>query len=373
MRFSQVESAFHEAVARAVFPGAVVLAARGEEIVFEQAFGCRSLLPQRSPLTTQAIFDIASLTKPLATSLAVLLLVSERRIALEDQAAKYLAAFAQSGKESITVAQLLAHTSGLPAWKPFFEEALAIDRGGKPGFVGSPEAKKFIIDLVQRETPIAPPGTRTLYSDLGFITLGALVEKVAAVSLDDFCRERIFRPLGVDAIDFTGLAQPETKRFDSALMVPTEDCSWRHRIICGEVHDDNAYAMGGVAGHAGLFASARAVHEVLAGLRRCLRGDGAVLSGAWLRKFLTRDNAAPDARFTLGWDTPSPANSASGSQFSPHTVGHLGFTGTSFWWDLERDCYIILLTNRVHPTRANERIREFRPRAHDLIMKAMFA
>jgi CubicO group peptidase (beta-lactamase class C family) len=226
------------------------------------------------------------------------------------------------------------------------------------------------MSLVHRQTPGTASGCRSLYSDLGFIVLGELVECIVGTRLDDFCRRRIYRPLGIETIGFIDLAGSESNPFAKHRIVPTEESAWRGKIVCGEVHDDNAYAMGGIAGHAGLFANARAVHSLLAALRRCLRGLDDTLPALWLEKFLTRDDSVANPRFALGWDTPSAVNSASGTMFSPQSVGHLGFTGVSFWWDLARDCYIILLTNRVHPTRKNEAIREFRPRAHDLIMKA---
>ena len=155
------------------------------------------------------------------------------------------------------------------------------------------------------------------------------------------------------------------------MIAPTENCPWRKRILCGEVHDDNAYAMGGVAGHAGLFSSARDIHQLLTRLSRCLRGGDPFLPVSLVQEFLTRDDTVQESTYALGWDTPASKNSSSGSHFSPHSVGHLGFTGTSIWWDLEKDCHIILLTNRIHPSRSNDKIREFRPHIHDLIMKAL--
>jgi CubicO group peptidase (beta-lactamase class C family) len=371
MGFQEIERLFEEAVARGIFPGAVLLAARGDQVVLERAFGFRSLLPAKAPLTVDALFDLASLTKPLATSLALLALAAEGRVHLDDSVSRYLPTFGQCGKDKITVAQLLAHTSGLPAWQPFYEEALALERAGRADFIPSTEARKLIMSLVHRQTPGTVPGCRSLYSDLGFIVLGELVECIAGTRLDDFCRRRIYRPLGIETIGFIDLTGSESASFAKHRIVPTEESAWRGKIICGEVHDDNAYAMGGIAGHAGLFANARAIHRLLSALRRCMRGLDDTLPALWLERFLTRDDSVVNPRFALGWDTPSTVSSASGTMFSPRSVGHLGFTGVSFWWDLARDCYIILLTNRVHPTRKNETIREFRPRAHDLIMKAI--
>jgi len=170
------------------------------------------------------------------------------------------------------------------------------------------------------------------------------------------------------------LTQIRTRRLQlvEEMIAPTENCPWRKKILCGEVHDDNAYAMGGVAGHAGLFSSARDIHALLARLSQCLQGKDNFLPQSLLREFLSRNDLVNDANFALGWDTPSAAKSSSGTLFSNRSVGHLGFTGCSIWWDLEKNCHVVLLTNRVHPSRKNEKIKEFRPRVHDLIMKALF-
>jgi CubicO group peptidase (beta-lactamase class C family) len=156
------------------------------------------------------------------------------------------------------------------------------------------------------------------------------------------------------------------------MIAPTENCPWRRKILCGEVHDDNAYAIGGVSGHAGLFSSARDIHAFLQRMSQCLEDKDSFLPRDLVREFLTKDDAVSGSTFALGWDTPSPGKSASGSLFSPRTVGHLGFTGCSIWWDLEKSCHVVLLTNRIHPSRKNDKIKEFRPQIHDLIMKALF-
>ena len=206
--------------------------------------------------------------------------------------------------------------------------------------------------------------------------LGALIEVVSGMTLDRFCQERIFRPLGMRATSFIDLSLVRTRRIQpiTEMIAATERCPWRKRVLCGEVHDDNAYAMGGVAGHAGLFAAARDVDTLLCRLEGVLGRDGRLRSGgASCAQFWTRDATVPSSTWALGWDTPSPTASAAGTQFSPNTVGHLGFTGTSMWIDLERDRHVILLTNRVHPSRDNNAIKEFRPMIHDLINQALAA
>jgi CubicO group peptidase (beta-lactamase class C family) len=373
MIFRPVEDAFQEAVAQGVFPGAVVLVSKGGEIVFERAFGHRSLVPQQTPMELGTIFDLASLTKPLATTTAVMLLVREKKIHLEDRVTRFFQNFGVFGKTHVTFRHLLAHCSGLPAWKPYYEDIVKGERGGKINFVASRAAKSYVFEQIHRERPVGPPGKQSLYSDLGFMLLGEVVEEISGWSLDRYCQDRIFKPVGLRSTSFVDLTQLRTRRLQPVreMIAPTEDCPWRKKILCGEVHDDNAYAMGGVAGHAGLFSSARDIHLFLMRLRNCYRGEDPFLPAALVREFLTRDDTVEGSNYALGWDTPSSDNSSSGSYFSPQSVGHLGFTGTSVWWDLERDCHVVLLCNRIHPSRSSDKMKAFRPHIHDLIMKSL--
>ena len=374
MDFPSVESAFEEAVSQGVFPGAVVLVSKDEEIVYENAFGYRSLIPEKTALQLNTIFDLASLTKPLATTVAIMLLIGGKKIRLDDQVTRFIPTFGVFGKHPSTVRQLLNHSSGLPAWKPYYEGMVKMEKSGRINFIASRAAKGYVLEEIHREKPLTPPGTQALYSDLGFMVLGEIVEALTGFNLDRFCQDRIFKPLGLRSTAFVDLTKLRTRRLQPVkqTVAPTENCPWRKRILCGEVHDDNAYAMGGVAGHAGLFSSARDIHTLMVRLNHCLHGKDNFLPQSLVQEFLTKDQAIKDSTHALGWDTPSLGKSASGSYFSPRSVGHLGFTGTSIWWDLEKSCHIILLTNRVHPSRQNEKIRDFRPYIHDLIMKALF-
>lgn len=373
MDIQSVENAFREAVSQGVFPGAVVLVGREDEVIYERAFGFRSLVPEKTQMQPDTIFDLASLTKPLASTLAVMLLVREKKVRLEDRVTRFFPNFGVFGKTHLTFRHLLSHTSGLPAWKPYYEEIVKEERAGKINFVASRAAKSYVFEQIHRERAEASPGSRSLYSDLGFMLLGEVVEEISGWTLDRFCQDKIFKPLGLRSTSFVDLTQLRTRRLQPVqeMIAPTENCPWRKKILCGEVHDDNAYAMGGVAGHAGLFASARDIHLLLGRLNRCRRGKDPFLPDAVVSEFLSRDETVNGSTFALGWDTPSPNHSASGDLFSPHSVGHLGFTGTSVWWDLEKNCHVILLTNRVHPSRHSEKIKDFRPYIHNLIMKTV--
>jgi CubicO group peptidase (beta-lactamase class C family) len=301
-----------------------------------------------------------------------MVLVQERKVRVDDRVTRFFHNFGVHGKTHITFRHLLNHSSGLPHWKPYYQEILDAEKK-RTNFVASLGAKDYIYQQIHREKLEFPPGTRSLYSDLGFMLLGQLVEELAGVSLDRFCHERIFRPLGLRSTAFIDLGLLRTRRLEPVreMIASTERCPWRKRVLCGEVHDDNAYAMGGVSGHAGLFSSASDLDLFVGELKDCLRGKKSFLSADLVDEFWTRDTSVPGSTWALGWDTPSEKDSSAGRYFSARSVGHLGYTGTSIWIDLEQDVHVILLTNRVHPTRANEKIREFRPLIHDLIMETV--
>ncbi len=374
MDFHSVEEAFQEAIGQGVFPGAVVLVGKHEDVIYEQVFGYRSLVPAKTILQANTIFDLASLTKPLATTMAIMLLVRENKIRLDDLVSRFVPTYGVFGKHLTTLRHLLNHSSGLPAWKPYYEEIAKLEKGGRLNFIGSRAAKTFVLEQIHREKPLHAAGSQSLYSDLGFILLAEIVETLSNATLDRFCQEKVFKPLGLRSTGFVDLTQLKTRRLEpiEEIIAPTENCPWRKKILCGEVHDDNAYAMGGVAGHAGLFSCARDIHKMIAHLSRCLRGHDGFFTPALIAQFLEKDESVQNSSFALGWDTPSPDHSTAGHYFSPRSVGHLGFTGTSVWWDLDKGCHIILLTNRVHPSRKNDKIREFRPHIHDLIMKVLY-
>jgi serine-type D-Ala-D-Ala carboxypeptidase len=369
----EVEGAFNGALARGVFPGATVVVRKGAEVAFEAAFGFRTVTPQQSPMKLDTVFDLSSLTKVLATTIAVMMLVGEEQIRLDDRVTRFFPNFSLHGKDRITIRHLLAHCSGLAAWRPFCRLVGEVERAGKVNFMATPRARQWIYEEIHREKLDVPPATAAIYSDLNFIILGEVVEQVAGVSLARFCHAQIFRPLGLEATGFIDLARSRTQKLKPVpeMFAATENCATRKRILIGEVDDENAYAMGGVAGHAGLFAPVREVDRIAAQLIACYQGRSDLVPPATIREFWTRDAAVPGSTWALGWDTPSALHSSSGHHFSAAAVGHLGFTGTSLWIDPDREFAISILTNRVHPSRDNDSIREFRPKIHDLIMEAI--
>jgi CubicO group peptidase (beta-lactamase class C family) len=376
-KLGRVDRAIDKAIAGSEIPGAIVgarMPKNGETLEHFSERGLAMLQPERIPMTRQTIFDLSSLTKPLATTTAMLLLVDEGAVELDAPVAKYLPLFSERGKEAITIRHLLSHSSGLKPWRAYHEIFLQKERKTGETLIGSPEARASVIERTIRSAPVHEPGEAAVYGDLDFIVLGAVIEAVGGQRLDDFCREKIFEPLEMSDTFFIPIgrdAKPlpgPTKRRIAA----TENCPWRDRVLWGEVHDPNASVMGGVAGHAGLFST---VDDVLKFGRIIIdvwHGRSDALPREPLRQFLTRQNLPVSSDWALGWDTPTEGASSSGKHFSKNSVGHLGFTGTSLWIDLDREVAIALLTNRVHLIAKKSRFG-LRPIVHDAIIEAFEA
>ena len=373
MGWHEVEAAFAEAVEKGAIPGATVVVRAGADIAYEGAFGFRAIVPERSPMRLETVFDLSSLTKPLATTVAVMMLTRDAKMRLDDRLTRFFHNFGVHGKGHVTFRYLLAHSSGLAAWRPFYQQIAEVERSGKVNFMASRGAKEFVYEEIHREKPEAPAATKTIYSDLNFMLLGEAVEQVSGVGLNRFCRDKIFRPLELRATDFIDISLVRTRRLEPVpeMFAPTAVCPLRKRLLIGEVDDENAFAMGGVAGHAGLFAPVREVDRIVAELLACYAGRSDFVPQKIVQQFWARDTAVRGSTWALGWDSPSPEYSSSGHRFSAAAVGHLGFTGTSVWIEPARGIAISLLTNRVHPRRDNQAIRDFRPKIHDLIMEAL--
>ncbi|MDX2037345.1 MAG: DUF1343 domain-containing protein [Isosphaeraceae bacterium] len=331
-RLARIDDAAARSLAAKRFPGAVVIVGRHGKVALARVYGNRALEPRPEPMTRNTIFDMASLTKPIATATSVMILLERGMLRLEDRLRTHLPEFDSRGKGEITIEQLLRHRSGLMADNP-----MADYRDG-------PEiAWKKLADL-----PLdGRPGERFLYSDVNYEILGRLVEKLAGESLDSFARKAIFQPLGMSDTDFRPVNQQ--KGGDPMRLAPTEREAGR--ALRGEVHDPRARALGGVAGHAGLFSTA----DDLAVYASMLLADGKTAAGSTLLAPLTvrlmtdGGDTPPGSRRGLGWDLDTGFSGPRGSLFGPSSFGHTGFTGTSLWVDPETDTFVVILTNRVHP------------------------
>jgi len=353
-KLGKVDRAIEKAIQRAEIPGAVVLARMrrdGELIEHLCVKGLAVVRPERIPMTRETIFDLASLTKPIATTTAIMLLVDEGSLQLDDPVAKVLPAFADRDKGEVTVRQLLTHSAGLKPWRGFHEPLMRKERKTGERLIGTPEAREWILDRVLRSGLVHEPGAAAVYGDLDFIVLGAVVEAVSHQSLDEFCRERIFAPLGLANTGFLPVPEPGAEDSVGAMrrrVAASEKCAWRSRILWAEVHDPNASAMGGVAGHAGLFAPVDDVMRFGETVLDVWHGRSEALPRETLKLFAERQHLPTDSDWALGWDTPTVGASSSGQYFSPRSIGHLGFTGTSLWIDLENELVVVMLTNRIH-------------------------
>lgn len=357
--FQKIDDAMANAVADGVFPGAVLLWAHGNHVLYHKAFGVTDIRCGE-PVILDTAFDLASLTKPLVTALAVAELISSGQLSRNTYLQDALPVACGTDKAKVTIDMLLRHRSGLPAHRPYFK-ALPVP---VPGM----EARTWLRRLVLAEPLEYEPGSKEIYSDLGYILLAWVVEYLSGVRLDLFVHDRIFAPLKIDDLFFNPLRSDLTeavKDKPSFVFAATSHCPWREKMMLGEVEDENAWAAGGIEGHAGLFGTAFGVHRLCCYILQALENKGSkVINSSVIRCFANKKN---EMMRPAGFDAPSEENASSGRFFSKRSVGHLGFTGTSFWIDPDNGLITVLLTNRVHPSRENTDLRKFRPRIHDLI------
>jgi len=342
------------------FPGASIEIGRRETVLWRAAFGALSYDHDAPAVQSDTIFDLASLTKVMATTTLTMRAVDEGLLALDDRVADWIPEWNGSDRKDVTIHHLLSHSSGLTAYLPFFRD-----------YTGRVEFQSAIATM-----PLEyEPGTRSIYSDLGFILLGFILEDVR--SAGSARRGGVFDPAASLAAQFARVAslvtdQPLTylpPRQWRPRTAPTEHDNWRGRTLIGEVHDENAWALGGAAGHAGLFGTAAAVGAFARAALHTLAGNPILARAATMRSFIQRSNVPGSSR-AMGWDTMLPTSSC-GTLMSATAIGHTGFTGTSLWIDWERDFYVVLLTNRVHPTRENHLLKELRPRIHDAVVEEL--
>lgn len=363
--FSKAEEIITQSIAKNYFPGAQLIVGDDNKIIYEKSFGNFTYDEFSPAVTDESIYDLASLTKVIATTSAIMKLYQEGKIDINDKVVKYIPEFANNGKENINILNLLLHNSGLKAFIPFYKYY---------------STKEEVINAIYNAELDYEPDTKFVYSDLNAILLGFIVEKVSGQSLDKYCEVNIFEPLGMRSTAFL----PDDKMKER--IPPTEnDTYWRNRLLKGEVHDEAASILGGVAGNAGLFSNAEDLYKFM----RLLLNNGSYYN-PYSRGLKEEKLFEPEyvslftKRFTevfytnsraLGWDTkpdllPSKYRMPCGELISDNCFGHTGYTGTSVWCDRDRKLIIILLTNRVYPSRDNEGIREVRPDIHNAAIES---
>jgi CubicO group peptidase (beta-lactamase class C family) len=346
-----VDTVVTRAIRDGAFPGAQVLIARDGGIVYNKAFGTLEYTAGSPKVGRETMYDLASLTKVIATTSALMKLYDEGKLALDETVTKYIPEFGANGKDKITIRNLLMHNGGLPAFKRLY---LTVKTPAE------------LLDSVYKTELVYRPGDSTVYSDFDFIVLGKVIEKITSEPLNEYVSKAFFTPLMLDRTMFT----PQQDLWSD--IAPTEyDSVLRKGIVRGTVHDENAYALGGVSGHAGLFSDA----SDLAVIMQMLLNGGSYAGRQYIKPgTITLFTTKQDTRSTraFGWDTKTMNGySTAGTLFSGQSFGHTGFTGTSIWADPTRDLFVIFLTNRVNPTRANTKISKVRPALHDAVINAM--
>jgi uncharacterized protein YbbC (DUF1343 family) len=347
---AELDAVVNGFIEQGAFPGAVVAVGHKGKLAHLKGYGHLTYADDAPEVTTETIYDLASVTKVVATTTAAMLLVDEGALDLDKKLQDFLSGFTGENKEKVTVRDLLTHSSGLTSGGALYKEAKGWDE-----FVRRIQA----MDLEYE------PGTKSVYSDYGMILMGEVVQRVAGEKLPDFVRRKVYEPLGMKD---TGYLPGDDKL---PRIAPTEDDPWRGYVVRGEVHDENTHAMGDVAPHAGLFSTA----GDLARYAQMIVSGGVlehkrIISRSVVEAFTMR-SSIPDSERAIGWDTKSPERSSAGRFFSPRSFGHLGYTGTSMWIDPDRELFVILLTNRVHPTRENILIRQARPAVADAVVQAL--
>jgi len=370
MKSTAISSFLTERIAAGDFPSAVYLVAEKGKVIFADALGNAVADPQKIPATPDTIYDLASLTKPLITGLLCTRRIENGEVTLESSVSHYLPEFDRTDKQAITVRHLLTHSSGLPAWRPLY----ILAKGDRERTLA--EIANLGLDY--------KPGTRVVYSDLGFITLGLLLERVARKPIAELAKDEVFQPLELKRTFFnpessmqTGIAACEMgnayERGTSGDSVQETDLekyeSWRERLIWGEVHDGNAYFLGGVAGHAGLFSAAP---ETLMLANQFLAEQSRLLKAQTCELFTENMTVGLEEARSIAWQLAATKDSAAGSDLPADSFGHSGFTGTSCWIDPHHQRVFILLTNRTHARQlpfAN--INSVRRQFHSLAVAAL--
>ena len=349
-KFRQAFALLERAIEQRAFPGAVTAITYQGYLVALNGLGHFTYDSGSPACHAHTVYDLASVTKVVATTAACMILCQRGQLFLRQPVAEILPEFAGADprKKQVTLEMLLAHSSGLPGYAKLFETA---------------STRQELLNQAFHLPLKTDPGTRAEYSDIGFILLGEAVERLAGRALDEFCQQEIFAPLKVDIAYCPAPGQKPG-------IPPTEkDTSFRHKTVQGEVHDENTWVMGGVAGPAGCFGTAEAV----AGFAECMLRRGAPLLQPHTVDLFTQRQASPAGTSrALGWDTPSTP-SQSGKYFSRRSYGHLGFTGTSLWIDPDRQLSVTLLTNRTWPDRRSQAIKKVRPAFHDAVVEAIEA
>lgn len=379
-RFAPGIAALEEAVRSGAIPGGVLGVVQGGSLALLVGRGVRwtnALLsnaaygnvasPGSAPEAQQeeenqvdfnTIYDLGTLTSSIMTIPLVIQMAGAGKIRLEDRISRYLQGFGVHGKSTVTIEQLLCHAAGFPSTAPFYEELSLASDGERIGILTTRGAKQFVYTALHRFEPRYVPGSKRVWSELSAIVLGELLETLTGTTLERLAQKELFMPLGMRSTSFVDLGMLKRRGIHPArdMIAPTENCAWRKRVMCGEAMNENAWAMGGISGHAGLFASARDVCTVALEYIRALNGRGSVLDAQTMHRFVA-PTPEQDNGVRLGFESPTKENGLIESGLSSDSFGATSDTGCSMWIDRSKEIGVVLLTNRVDPTRSNKQLK----------------
>ena len=375
--FAPVSTILQQGVEEAVFPGAVALFSYNGRILHKEAVGHRTFSNQNDDLvqiSEDTIFDVGALTNVIATTTILMKLVESDTFQLEDKVSRYIHGFGVFGKSPITIGQVLSHTSGLPAWQPFYEELMKQNAGLRMGIMTSRGAREMVHNSINRCQLKHQPGSRQVYSDIGFILLGHLIEVLTGMSLEKAVYQLVCKPLGLRSTSYIDLTLLRRKAIAPVtdIIAPTEQCHWRKKTLCGEVQDDNAWAMGGIAGHSGIFSGINDLHVFTSEMLRAYRGESDFLQAQTVKKFWKMSEPA-SGNMVFGWDVPGKENGLIDCGFTRRAIGHNSSTGCSLWLEPRDGMALTLLSNASYPSRGNKKIRALRSQLFSKAIEVMRA
>ena len=366
----RLDALLQQAIQDSIMPGAVICVGYQGRLIWHRAYGAAALTPMWRPMRQDTLFDIASLTKVVATTTLLLQAHHDGVCRLDDVVQHFYPQVKHTRLGMVTIRQLLAHTGGVKAWHPVYRLLLPLDPTQLAADSSQARRDKTVQTILRM--PLAyPPGTQSVYSDLGFILLGHLLETLYTQPLSTLFLDKVAHPLGLQSTAYRPQHGASRLPESPTAYAATEACPWRGCVLSGEIHDENAWAMGGIAGHAGLFATAKDLWRFAQAQLDGANGKldwlpAELIKASWKRQWMFEGHTR-----ALGWDTPTPGLSSAGQFFSPQSIGHLGFTGTSMWVDPQHDVTVILCTNRIHPTRHSTGIQRLRPAVHNRVMRAL--
>ena len=362
--FSAIDNVVSGGILNHAFPGAQLIIADNQDILYSKCYGNFTYDEFSGPVTDESMFDLASVTKVVATTTAIMILYDQKKFFLSDKVTQYIPEFANNGKENITILNLLLHNSGLTAFVPFYKTL---------------STKEEVLNAIYNAQLEYQPETKFIYSDLNAVLLGLIVEKISGMDLNEYCKQNIFIPLDMHSTMFV----PD-ERYKNRILPTEYDSYWRMRQIQGEVHDETTSILGGISGNAGLFSNSTDLYKFM----RMMMNKGEYYNpytrGLKEEKLFSPDvvslfikkyeNVNYENSRALGWDTKPLASSSKyripcGELISDNCFGHTGYTGTSIWCDTDRNLVVIFLTNRVYPSRDNYGIRDIRPEIHNLAIQ----